>query len=69
MTPLFIYAKKGKIKALPLVEAKGQGEALIKEGWKHTHTLDACKFLEYLHNDCGYAEMIAHVTQLSNAKS
>lgn len=48
---VFIYAKDKKIKVLNFYESKILHAYLIKEGWKHTQTLDACLFLEYIHND------------------
>lgn len=44
---VFIFAKDGKIKAF----SKPNTEQLKSEGWKHTATLDACRYLEYLHNE------------------
>lgn len=49
---VFIYAKEGKIKALNLENAKQRHSKFIRQGWQLTHTLDACKYLEFLHNDC-----------------
>jgi hypothetical protein len=44
---VFVYHKDGKIKVLDNEESFWQDEKLIKKGWKHTATLDACKFIEY----------------------
>lgn len=57
-TFVFVYAKDGKIKALNLEEAKRLQDELVKEGWIHTHTLDACAYIQYLHNDCDEVDLI-----------
>lgn len=49
---IFIYAKKGKIKALSLESATSQGKGLESQGWVHTQTLDACTWIECIHNEC-----------------
>jgi hypothetical protein len=49
---VFIYAKRGEIKALNLNESKKLHDGLMADGWKHTATLDPCIFIQYLHNDC-----------------
>ena len=52
MTTIFIYSKDGVIKVLDFETAKkGEEHKLISEGWKHTSTLDPCRFLEYLCNE------------------
>lgn len=49
---VFIYAKGYEIKVLNVEESKRLDSELKSEGWKHTATLDACTFIQYLHNDC-----------------
>ena len=49
---VFIYAKDKKIRALNVEGVKRLNDSLIKEGWKHTQTLDACAWIQFLHNDC-----------------
>jgi hypothetical protein len=44
---VFVYHKDGEIKVLDSQQANEQHELLIFNGWKHTATLDACKFIEY----------------------
>lgn len=53
-TFIFIYAREGKIKALSLEDTPSSEDNL--DGWVHTATLDVCKYLEYLHNDCKYVK-------------
>jgi hypothetical protein len=48
-TIVFIYARDGKIKALPMEPATDHLR-LLHDGWSHTTTLDACTFIEYLCN-------------------
>ena len=50
-TVVFVYIKDDKIRCLDLDQAKATGKSLIVEGWKHISTLDACKFIEHLHNE------------------
>jgi hypothetical protein len=49
---VFIYAKGKEIKALNIEESKRLNDSLINEGWKHTKTIDACVWIQYLCNDC-----------------
>lgn len=49
---VFIYAKGNEIKALNIEESKRLNDSLIKDGWKHTKTIDACVWIQYLCNDC-----------------
>ena len=49
---VFIYAKGKEIKALNIEESKRLNNSLIKDGWKHTKTIDACAWIQYLCNDC-----------------
>lgn len=51
MTAIYIYAKRGKIKALSEREVKEQKAELIEKGWVFKANL-APSYLEYLHNDC-----------------
>ena len=51
-TFVFVYAKGYEIKVLNLGESKMLDAKLKSEGWKHTSTLNACTFIQYLHNDC-----------------
>lgn len=65
MTFIYIYAKDGKIKVLNHKEALKSNEILISKGWIHTHTLDACVYLEYLHNERGYFDRGTDIDLLS----
>ena len=49
---IFIYAKDGKIKALNINESKRLDSKLKDDGWKHTTTLNASTYIQYLHNEC-----------------
>jgi hypothetical protein len=48
----FVYAKGYEIKVLNMEASKRLDAELKLEGWKHTATLDACRFIQHLHNDC-----------------
>jgi hypothetical protein len=52
MNAIFIYAKGNQIKCFDIDEATKKNLHLIDDGWIHTHTLDPCLFMQYLHNEC-----------------
>jgi hypothetical protein len=62
----FIYAKNGKIKALDIEKAKNMQNELFKDGWIHTKTLDACLYIQYLHNECEGNDLIEEIQSLNN---
>ena len=62
---VFIYAKDGKIKAINHQEAKRRHPELVKDGWVHTQTLDACAYIQCLHNDCEGGSLIDKINSLS----
>ena len=66
---VFVYAKDGKIKALNIEEAKRLQDELIKDGWVHTQTLDACCYIQYLHNDCDDVDLIDEMKSLTKRPS
>lgn len=66
---VFIYAKEGKIKALNIQEAKRRQNELVKENWIHTATLDACVYIEHLHNDCEDVDLIDEMKSLTKRSS
>lgn len=47
---IFIYANGKSIKALTIDIAEKSHHYLIKEGWKHTRTIDACAYIQYLYS-------------------
>jgi hypothetical protein len=65
---VFIYIKDGKIQVLDIDTAKAQNEEMLKNGWEHASTLNACVFLEYLHNDCEKEDVIAGIIELGTKK-
>ena len=65
-TFIFIYAKEGKIKALSLEDSKEIHEQLITGTWVYTGTLEGCRFIEELDNDC--PGVWKEVKSLSNKK-
>ena len=62
---VFIYAKDRKIKALNIEDSKRLNKELLKEGWKHTQTLDVCVWIQYLHNNCEVVDLYDDVKSLS----
>jgi hypothetical protein len=47
---IFIYAKDKKIKALTTDLAEKSHHYLIKDGWEHTKTINACIYIQYLYS-------------------
>lgn len=64
-TFVFVYAKDDKIKVLNIEESKERHAELINLGWIHTHTLDGCVWIQYLHNDCEESDLIEEVKSLT----
>lgn len=62
---IFIYAKGKEIKVLNIEEHKRLNDSLIREGWKHTQTLDACVWIQYIHNNCEDVDLFDEVKSLS----
>jgi hypothetical protein len=62
---IFIYAKKGKIKALGIEESKRINESLISDGWRHTQTLVICMWIEFIHNLCKPEDLLNELKSLS----
>lgn len=48
---VFVYSKDNEVKVLDIKESKQKHNSLINDGWKHTSTLNSCKFLEELCNN------------------
>ncbi len=61
---VFIYAKDGKIKAITLEDSLRFQDRLLKGGWVHTQTMDACRYLQYLHNECSDSDLIKDIRGL-----
>lgn len=64
-TAIFVYSKDNIIKVLDITNAHVSNDDLINDGWTHTHTLDACAFLEYMHNKCKAEDIISEILSLS----
>jgi hypothetical protein len=62
---VFVFAKDNKIKCFTLDEAHQKKEILKKNGWVHTHTLDPCQFINYLHNLSTDFEIVNAIKDLS----
>lgn len=48
---VYVYAKEGKIETLDLGASEKAHKKLLKDGWVHTCTINACVFLERLYNE------------------
>lgn len=47
---VFVYCKERTYQVLSCNDARKQHNDLINQGWKHTETIDACKFIEILYH-------------------
>ena len=65
-TIVLVYAKDSEIKVFSIENSKLLHNKLISEGWVHTQTLDACIFIEYLHNHCDETDLIEEVYSLTS---
>ena len=64
---VFVYAKESEIKVLNIENAKILHKQLLEVGWLHTQTLDACMYIEYLHNHCDEVDLIEEVNSLTKS--
>lgn len=64
---VFIYSKLGKreIKALTNEQALNQHSDLIKQGWEHTSTIDACVWIANLYNNMSELDLSDEVNFLA----
>ena len=62
---IFIYEKNKSIKVLTYLQSLKFHKELLREGWVHTSTINACLFIEYLHNDCSSEDLKQEVSNLS----
>jgi len=66
MNTVFVYAKDGKIKVLNTEVASEPNDRLLKQGWEHTATIDACRWLENIYNDLDEEDVITKIRQLAS---
>lgn len=64
---VFIYYKEAKIQVLDISNAKKSHNELLENGWKHKGTLNACVFLENLHNDCTPTDVVSKIVELGRS--
>lgn len=58
LTLIFVYKKNKKIKVLGFIPAKINHDNLIKKGWKHIASINACVWIEMLLKAKNPMEMI-----------
>jgi len=63
---VFLYSKEGKIRVLDIENARTKNNDLEPNGWKHTATLDACKFIESLLNGAEDFEVLESIKELKH---
>jgi hypothetical protein len=66
MATVFVYYKNDEIRVLDAEEAGTQHNQLIKENWKHTATLDVCRWIEYLFNKAEDVDVFAEIRELND---
>lgn len=47
---VFVYAKDGVVKALNIDGSREHHKKLLDEGYVHTATIDACKYIDFIAN-------------------
>lgn len=62
----FVYTKNEKIKVCGFAEAKATEKELLADGWVHTSTIDICRFLEYIYNECNAEKALKNIYGLSS---
>lgn len=60
---IFVYKKNKKIKVLSFISAKINHDDLIKKGWEHIASINACIWAEMLLNAKNPIEMINELRQ------
>lgn len=65
-TFVFVYTKEGKIKVLSHHQDQLEKDQLLSDGWTHTATLDACRWIEWLHNNA--SDKIKEINDLHNTE-
>jgi uncharacterized protein YxeA len=58
------WVKDNEVKVLDTKESKQNHNLLINDGWKHTSTLNACKFLEELYTNIPDNEILKTIKSL-----
>ncbi len=62
---VFVYAKKGKIIVLNASDANRLNKEYIEKGFKHTATLNACVYIQHLHNMSDKIDISKEIKSLS----
>ena len=66
---VFVYSKEGKVKVLDLNTAVQTPDLELKaDGWNLTATLDPCKFIEYLSNECNDVDILSEIKELKHGQ-
>ena len=60
-----VYAKDGKIKVFNTDQALDIEKSILADGYTHVQTIDVCKWMEYIHNECDYTKRISEIKSLS----
>ena len=61
---VFVYSKDNEVKVLDIKESKQKHNSLINDGWKHTSTLDSCKFIIELCNNIPDSELRKYINSI-----
>ena len=66
MTIVYVYSKNGKIKVINHDDSFNKHLEMLNKGWTHAQTIDACIYLEYLHNNRTFYERGTDIDLLSH---
>lgn len=64
MDTCYVYSKENKVKVLDHDTSLAISDLLIKDGWKHTATLNSVAFIQYLANCKSSFEVIKEIHNL-----
>ena len=65
---VFVYSKGYTIQVFSIETAKEKHDELLKDGWQHSATLDACAFIKHLYDNHTDVSIIESISSLYNIK-
>jgi len=60
---VFVYKKENKYLVLDTEKCRQLGSHLVKDDWKHTHTIEASVWMQYILN-CNESEIMDNILDL-----
>jgi hypothetical protein len=68
MTTIYVYANSKGIKCLGQKDADAEHDDLIDDGYKYIASINACRFIEHLYNQCDSTERLKQIEALGGEK-